>query len=124
MAIQLNDSEWKLMRALWARGRAGVAELQAALGDETGWSYSTVKTLLTRLAAKGAVRIERERGGRRFVPAFAEPEARRVAFRALLDRAFDGAFGSFAHHLLGDAELSPRERAELRRLLESEGERD
>lgn len=115
--MQLNDSEWKLMRALWARGRAGVAELQAELADETGWAYSTVKTLLERLAEKEAVAIERGRGGREFVPLVSEREAKRSAFRALLSRAFDGTVESFVHHLIDEGALTKRERAELRRRL-------
>lgn len=119
----LNDSEWKLMRALWARGRAGVAELQTDLADETGWAYSTVKTLLERLAEKEAVAIERGRGGREFVPQVGEREAKRSAFRALLSRAFDGTVESFVHHLIDEGALTKRERAELRRRL-AELERD
>jgi predicted transcriptional regulator len=119
--MQLNDSEWKLMRALWASGRAGVGELHAALTDETGWAYSTVKTLLERLADKGAVAVERGRAGREFVPLVGEREAKRSAFRALLARAFDGTVESFVHHLIDEGALSKRERAELaRRLAELE----
>lgn len=116
----LNDSEWKVMRALWARGRAGVAELHADLEAETAWAYSTVKTLLARLVDKGAVGFERGRGGREFLPRLAESEARRGALRALLDRAFGGSAAELAQQLVGDAGLSKREREELRRVLAEE----
>ncbi|MFN7975143.1 MAG: BlaI/MecI/CopY family transcriptional regulator [Acidobacteriota bacterium] len=114
----LNDSEWRVMRALWARGRAGVAEIHADLESETGWAYSTVKTLLSRLAGKGTVEVVRGKGGREFVPRVAEHEARRSAFRALIDRAFDGTFGSFLHHLVDRKSLTRAEREELRKLLD------
>ncbi len=116
----LNDSEWKVMSRLWDRGRGGVAELHEELASETGWAYSTVKTLLERLAEKGAVRIEKARSGRVFVPALAEGDARRSAFRALLDRAFGGRVEAFAQHLVSSHALSRRERRELAEILADE----
>lgn len=118
--MTLNDSEWKVMRALWERGASGVAELHAALAQETDWAYSTVKTLLERLVDKGAVAIEPGRAGRLFVPQLAASEARRSALRQLLDRAFDGTFAALVQHLSSDGELSRREREELRELLAAE----
>lgn len=118
--MQLNDSEWKVMARLWARGRSGVAELHGELEAEAGWAYSTVKTLLERLAEKGAVTIEKGRSGRIFVPAVAETEARRSAFRALLDRAFGGRVEVLAQHLADPDSLSRRERQELAEILVAE----
>lgn len=118
--MQLNDSEWKVMARLWARGRGGVAELHEELESETGWAYSTVKTLLERLSEKGAVTIEKGRSGRVFVPAVAETEARRSAFRALLDRAFGGRVEALAQHLADPNSLSKRERQELAEILATE----
>ncbi len=119
--MQLNDSEWKVMRRLWERGRGGVAELHEELAAETGWAYSTVKTLLERLVEKGAVGIEKARSGRVFIPLLAEGEARRSAFRALLDRAFGGRLEAFAQHLVDSRALSQRERQELAEILAAEG---
>lgn len=111
--MQLNDSEWKVMSALWRRRRAGLAELHAELEPETGWAYSTVKTLLRRMLDKGAVTAEPRPGGRVYRPALGQEEARSSAFRAFLDRAFGGAVGSFAQHLVDGASLSRREKADL-----------
>ncbi|HEX4954678.1 MAG TPA: BlaI/MecI/CopY family transcriptional regulator [Thermoanaerobaculia bacterium] len=118
--MQLNDSEWKVMRRLWERGRGGVADLHEDLAAETGWAYSTVKTLLERLVEKGAVAIEKARSGRVFVPLLAESEARGSAFRALLDRAFGGRVDAFAQHLVEGRTLSQREREELAEILGAE----
>lgn len=109
------------MRRLWELGRGSVAELHAGLEGETGWAYSTVKTLLERLAEKGAVTIEKARSGRVFVPAIAESAAQKSAFRALLDRAFGGRVESFAQALTGAGGLSRREREELAEILAAEG---
>ncbi len=67
------------MEVLWARDEpVSVRAVHAALGDR-GLAYTTVMTVLTRLAAKGVVR--RRRDGRAWLY---EPEAGREAYVAEL----------------------------------------
>lgn len=113
----LSDAEWKVMRALWRRHPATARELLGLLRDDTGWAYTTLKTLLTRLVEKDAVREEKRDGANVYEPLLAERAARRGAVRSLLERAFDGGFGSLVHFMLEGEELSARERAELTRLV-------
>ena len=55
MKVNLSDGEWKLMNRLWEGGELTIAQLTAALREETGWGKHTVITMLSRLEAKGAV---------------------------------------------------------------------
>ena len=113
----LSDSEWKVMRALWARHPATARELLAALTTETGWAYTTLRTLLARLVEKGAVSESKEDGTNVYEPLLREDHARSTAVRSLLERAFDGGFGSLVHFMLENEELSSRDRTELERML-------
>lgn len=92
---------------------------------ETAWAYSTVKTMLARLVEKGAL-SEQKRGNTSVYKARVSRErARRTAVRSLLDKAFDGAFGSLVHHLVADEKLSRRDRkalADMLRELDNAGE--
>jgi predicted transcriptional regulator len=88
---------------------------------KTGWAYTTVKTFLDRLVEKRAVRARRRGNVAVYTPALREPDARRAAASALAKKAFDGALGPMVHFLVG--RLSAKERAEVRRLLEEEGEK-
>ncbi|MBK7875984.1 MAG: BlaI/MecI/CopY family transcriptional regulator [Planctomycetes bacterium] len=113
----LSDAEWKVMRALWARHPATARELLAALTTETGWAYTTLRTLLARLVEKGAVSESKEDGTSVYEPLLREDRARSTAVRSLLERAFDGGFGSLVHFMLENEELSSRDRTELERML-------
>ena len=115
--MQLSDSEWKVMNALWERFPASVREIHQAVSHETDWAYSTVKTLLTRLVDKGAVSVERHANAGIFAPLISRDAARRSALRGLLERAFGGAYSSLIHHLVDDGRLSAEERAALSKLL-------
>ena len=122
--MRLNDSEWTVMQAVWAADEGVTArQVHAAVEGETAWSYSTVRTLLTRLAEKGAVSEERQGKQLVYAPTLERDEARRSALRSLVDKAFGGAFGTLVQHLAEEERLSEKERAELVRLLdEADGE--
>ena len=51
-----------MMELLWEEAPRTLTQLAAILREEPGWSKSTVNTMLTRMKAKGLLRVER--GGR------------------------------------------------------------
>src|SRR5947207_12482908 len=85
----LSRRERQIMDILYRRGRATANEVMADLTGDP--SYSTVRTQLRVLEAKGHVRHEEE--GLRYVytPALARHTARRSALRHLVDTFFDGS---------------------------------
>ena len=63
---RISDAELDLMEVLWAADQPLTsAEAAERLEAERGWSATTVKTMLSRLAAKGAVTHRED--GRRFL---------------------------------------------------------
>lgn len=118
--MRFSEAEWKVMRVVWRRPGVAVREVVAELDGETGWSYSTVKTMLARLVEKGALSLEKDANLYRYTATVNERDARRSALRSLLDRAFDGTLGSLLHHLVAEEKLSQPEVEELRTLLAAE----
>jgi len=118
--MQLSETEWKVMRVVWEQHPVSARDVLEAVGDETGWAYTTTKTILSRLADKGAVDVKKRANTSLYSPAVTRAEARGVALRGLLERAFDGTFGALMHHLIDADQLSQREVDELRALLERE----
>jgi BlaI family penicillinase repressor len=116
--MRLTDTEWVVMNALWERSPASVRDVLERVEGETGWAYTTVKTLLERLAEKGAVRVRKRANAGLFEPVLTRPQARRSALRSLLDRAFDGTFGGLLQHLIAEERLSERDRKKLADLLD------
>ena len=49
-----SDAEWRVLHALWLKQPASARELLDELAD-VGWAYTTLKTMLTRMEAKGLV---------------------------------------------------------------------
>lgn len=121
--MHLSDAEWEVMDALWRLRAATAREIRDALPPANRWAYTTVKTMLDRLARKGAVSEAKE--GRRllFTPLLTRAAARRAALGTLLDRAFDGSWAPLLSFAAEDRRLPKRERDALRRLLEEEERR-
>ena len=121
--MRLSDAEWTVMQAVWNRAPASARDVLDEVGDETGWAYTTVKTLLARLVEKGALSEGRQANVNIYEPRITRNEARGSALRSLIDRAFDGTFGSLFQHLIAEERLSARDMKALERMLqESDGD--
>lgn len=118
--LSLTDSEWKIMNAVWSLGEATTREVLGALGSEVDWAYTTVKTMLDRLVAKGALGEEKRNAASVYQPLLERESARENAVETLLERAFGGAFGSMVSFLLEREKLSARDRERLEALIEEE----
>src|SRR5262245_15131617 len=117
--LRLSDAEWTVMSAIWERSPASARDVLEAAGPATGWAYTTVKTILDRLVEKQALKTRRRANVILYEPRVTRVAARAAAVRSLVDRAFEGAFGSLVQHMLTEERLSARERAELRALLDA-----
>jgi BlaI family penicillinase repressor len=115
--MRLSDAEWTVMQAVWNRAPASARDVLDEVGEETGWAYTTVKTLLARLVEKGALSEGRQANVNIYEPRITRNEARGSALRSLLDRAFDGTFGSLFQHLIKEERLSARDVKALERML-------
>jgi len=85
--------------------------VRAELGDEL--SDSAVRTLLSRLEAKGAIRREGEAPPFVYASAQRPAEVRASALRQLVDNLFDGSGVSAATALLGQSKRLTAEEVEL-----------
>ena len=116
MSERISEAEWQVMEVVWAHSPITAQDVAGQLGP-TGWSLATVKTLLSRLAAKGALATEED--GRRYLysplvgrAAIAGGESRR-----LVDRLFGGRTAPLVAHLAERGELSAADIAELEALI-------
>ncbi len=118
--MRLSDTEWTVMQAVWTAGPTTARAVHGQVADSTEWTYSTVRTLLTRLVEKGALSARKLGQTTEYTALVSQESAQRSALRSLLERAFGGHVGPMVQHLVSDKNLSPKDREQLQRLLEEE----
>ena len=118
--MRLTDAEWQIMNALWKRYPATAREIAENLADETQWAYTTIKTLLARLAAKNAVSEQKRGNTSVYEPRVSLKKARRTALRTFLNQGFDGAVEPLLNFLAEERKLTDRQRRELLKILQNE----
>jgi BlaI family transcriptional regulator, penicillinase repressor len=108
----LTSAELRVMKALWEVGVGTVAEVRGELGRRgSDLAYTTVMTLLSRLAAKGAVAVDKAREPFVYRPAHRRESVLRDRLREFVREVFDGKADSLVLNLVEDESLS---RADLR----------
>jgi predicted transcriptional regulator len=120
----MTPAELRVMKALWELGHASVADVRAQLskrGHEA--AYTTVMTVLGRLATKGAVQVDREREPFVYKPAHRRESVLRERLRAFLRDTFDGEASSLVLRLVEDEALSREQLRDIEKKIASEEKR-
>ena len=118
MDRRISDAELHVMEALWAAGGPLTAtEIASRIGQDRGWSLATVKTMLSRLTAKGALSHREE--GRRFLysPAIQRDSYVGSESRRFVDLLFGGRLSPLVARLAQEDALDEEEIAAIEAIL-------
>lgn len=116
---ELTQAEWAIIKVVWDLEPCAAPSVQEALLHDRAWSYSTVRTLMDRMAAKGILKTEKIRHMTLFRSAVTREEAQRGETLYALNTAFNGALAPMVQCLLDQHDLSPRDLEELERLIQA-----
>ena len=117
--VQLTKAEWTIIKVVWQKEPCTAPDIQQALQKETAWTYSTVRTLMDRMVAKGLLAAEKVRNLTLYRSAVTKAQAQRSELLYALKNAFNGALTPMVQCLLETGELSTEELAELESLLKA-----
>lgn len=118
MEARLSDAELCVMEVLWsASHRLTANEVAQRVPADRGWSFATVKTLLSRLLAKRAVAPTKD--GRRFLysPAIAREPYVAAESRRFVKRLFGGKLSPLFAHLAEEEALDDEDLARIEAML-------
>ena len=115
---KLPDSELEVMQAIWACPVPVTRkDIEEQLKDTYEIALTTLLTLLTRLAEKGFIQIEKVGRSSQYIPLITQQEYQASQSKRFLDKVCGGSLSAFATALC-DSGLSKEDIAELRDLLE------
>jgi BlaI family penicillinase repressor len=119
---KISESEWLVMRVLWSKSPLTANEVVEKLTGKTKWKPKTIKTLITRLTKKKALKFKKEGRKYRYYPAVSKDECVHMERRSFVRRVYGGTSRPMLAAFLEDAELSAEDIAELKKILEQKAE--
>ena len=120
LAGKISDSELEVMKLLWQAGDAlPVTEIRETLQRTRGWEATTVKTLVSRLVSKGALRQEK-RNVFYYSPLITEREYNAWATDSLIRRLYNGSARELVAALVRSEGLTQQDIEELRTMFKVE----
>ena len=117
--IELTKSEWTIIKAVWDHEPCAAPAIQERLHPQTAWTYSTVRTLMDRMVAKGFLAAEKIRNLTLYRSAVTREQAQRGELFYALKHAFNGALTPMVQCLLDTRDLSPDELIKLESLIKA-----
>jgi BlaI family penicillinase repressor len=121
--IELTEAEWAIIKAVWEGEPCTAPDIRQRLWRTSRWTYSTVRTLMDRMVAKGLLSAEKERHPTLYRSAVTRLEAQRGELFYALKHAFNGALTPMVQCLLDTGKLSADELAELESIIKAKKKR-
>jgi len=115
---RIADSEWRVMQVLWESGPRTANDIVNSLSGEVNWKPRTIKTLISRLVKKGAVKVTEQGYRYQYSAAVEESECIRSETKSFIRRVYQGTMTPALAAFLEDADLSPEEIDELQEILD------
>ena len=115
---ELFETEWAILKVVWEKQPVTAPEVKESLASEKQWAYTTVKTLMDRMAKKGLLSVKKIRNLYLYSAAISKAEAIKWELKRTLKRAFNGAFTPMVQFLVEHEQLSEEEYQYLERLIQ------
>ena len=112
------EGELAILRVLWERGPSTVREVWAQLNPKQETGYTTVLKLMQIMSEKRLVKRDEANRSHVYEAALTQEQTQRQVLGHLLDRVFSGSTHKLVMHALSAKRASPKELAEIRKLLD------
>jgi BlaI family penicillinase repressor len=117
---RIAEQEWEILKPFWEHGPLAARDVYAHLKAHKPWAYKTVKTMLGRLVAKGALAYDQVGNSYLYRAVYTRDEMVQHVTKSFVNRIFDGALSPFVAHFaaeISDAELKALQ-SELKRIMD------
>jgi BlaI family penicillinase repressor len=116
---ELTESEWTVIKTVWDLEPCAAPSVQERLEPVTGWTYSTVRTLMDRMVAKGLLTASKLRNLTLYRSAVTRQQAQRGELNYALKHAFDGALTPMVETLLTTESVTAAQLDALQSLIDA-----
>ena len=116
---EITELQLAILRLLWERGEATVADIWEALHDERGLAQTTVATLVARLQRRGIVARRTRDRQYAYRATITEADVQHSMVSEWTERLFAGDPAALVSHLISASDMSPGDLARVKRMIEN-----
>lgn len=113
----LSKAEYDILRILWREGKQNVREVHDQLEGVYRWAYTTTKTMMDRMVAKGLLSRNEFHGVFLYEPLITRPAGLAMFIEFFADRVLEMDAGSVVSLFARSKAITPEEIRELEKLL-------
>ena len=118
-AVELTEAEWSVIKAVWETEPSTAPVIQERLAKPMGWTYSTVRTLMDRMVAKGVLSAKKQGKLTIYNSVLTREQAQRGELFYALKHAFNGALTPMVQCLLENHDMNAEELAKIELLIKA-----
>ena len=120
----LGETEMEVLHHVWDLGRATVADVQARILHDRNVAYTTVMTVMKKLADKGYLQFAKEGATYVYSAARSPEEVQRSLVDDLVSKVFRGSSLALVQTLVRHEDLTDEERRDIKQFIEAMEEDD
>lgn len=115
----LGETEMEVLHHVWDLGEATVADVRDRILEDREVAYTTVMTVLKKLADKGY--LDYHKDGRSYVyhPAQEPDQVQHSLLQRLMEKVFHGSPSALVQTLVQQENLTEEERREIKTIIEA-----
>jgi predicted transcriptional regulator len=117
---RLTPTELEVMKVLWGVGKLSAREVHEQLAERLRWAYSTTRTTMDRLVAKGLLTKQAFHGLHLYAPAISRAAGLAPLVRDFARQVLESSPAPVVSLVAESSALSAEEIAELRALIDEE----
>jgi len=115
----LGETEMEVLHHVWDLGEATVADVRERILEDRDVAYTTIMTVLKKLAEKGYVTYHKEGRSYVYAPAQQPNEVQHSLLRRLMEKVFHGSPSALVQTLVQQEDLSDAERREIKNIIDA-----
>ena len=120
----LGETEMEVLHHVWDLGQATVAEVKERILNDRNVAYTTVMTVMKKLADKGYLQFEKEGATYVYSAARSPEEVQSSLVDDLVSKVFRGSSLALVQTLVRQEDLTDEERRDIKQLIEAMEEDD
>ncbi|PQJ35823.1 BlaI family transcriptional regulator [Salinibacter sp. 10B] len=113
----LGETEMEVLHHVWDLGEATVADVRERILEDRDVAYTTIMTVLKKLADKGYLTYHKEGRSYVYAPAQQPNEVQHSLLRRLMEKVFHGSPSALVQTLVQQEDLSDAERREIKNII-------